>query len=412
MGEAMRRFWIPACLSEELPEAGGDPLHIELLGENFVAFRSEDGSVGLLDEHCCHRGVSLTVGRVEGCGIRCIYHGWLFAADGAVLETPNVPDPRFKDRIKARGYPVIEAGSIIWAYLGPTEKMPPLPDFPWNQAAPSMVLGAVQIIGCNYVQLLEGLIDSSHLTLLHSSALQQLAGSELNFARATSHMKFEAAPRIDGEETEFGLHYAAIRNVDGVAETRVTAFVAPFWQLNPNGDVMVGVVPMSDTKTAFYTIFHDGTREFANEPLRTDQLTAIGATPERLEEFGQTRTGFYTDRRMSRANGFRQDRDMMRKGHFTGMPTLVLEDALMCVSAGELRSRKVEYLTTSDLAIALFYRVLLRSVRQVQDGGDPIGYGVSLANVAGIHASLSPDVAWRTLVPHHRKPGEQMVAAE
>src|SRR5437868_2681183 len=110
MGEVMRRTWMPALLSSEMPERGGDPVHVELLGENFVAFRDGDGNIGLLDEHCCHRGASLAVGRVEKCGIRCIYHGWVFAADGQVLETPNVADPRFKERFKAKSYPVREAG--------------------------------------------------------------------------------------------------------------------------------------------------------------------------------------------------------------------------------------------------------------------------------------------------------------
>src|SRR5712671_6566934 len=127
MGNAMRRFWIPAMLSSELPQSGRDPLHVELLGESFVSFRNEKGEIGLLDEACCHRGASLTVGRVENCGIRCIYHGWLFSPTGTVLETPNVTDPRFKDRVKARAYPVREAGGLIWTYLGDPAQLPPFP---------------------------------------------------------------------------------------------------------------------------------------------------------------------------------------------------------------------------------------------------------------------------------------------
>src|SRR5882757_3386707 len=122
MGKAMRRFWIPALMSSELPVTDRDPVHVELLNESFVAFRDANGQVGLLDELCCHRGASLTVGRVEDCGIRCVYHGWLFAADGTVLETPNVQGPGFKAHVKAKAYPVREAGGLIWTYLGPKEK--------------------------------------------------------------------------------------------------------------------------------------------------------------------------------------------------------------------------------------------------------------------------------------------------
>jgi AcrR family transcriptional regulator len=86
---------------------------VELLGEHFLAFRDSEGRVGLLDQNCCHRGASLLLGRVEGCGLRCIYHGWKFAVDGKVLETPNVPDPKFKDRVRARAYPVRESAGLI-----------------------------------------------------------------------------------------------------------------------------------------------------------------------------------------------------------------------------------------------------------------------------------------------------------
>jgi len=109
MGTAFRRFWLPALLSSELPTPDGDPRRVQLLGEDFVAFRDSDGKVGLLDEYCCHRNASLTLGRVEAGGIRCIYHGWKFAVDGTVLDTPNVADPTFKQRFKARAYPVREA---------------------------------------------------------------------------------------------------------------------------------------------------------------------------------------------------------------------------------------------------------------------------------------------------------------
>src|SRR4051794_9255691 len=118
-GAAVRRYWTPAMLVSELPEPDGDPVRVELLGETFVAFRDSNGKIGFLDEACCHRGASLYLGRVEGCGIRCIYHGWKFAVDGTVMETPNVHDPDFKTRFRARAYPVREAGGLLWVYLGP-----------------------------------------------------------------------------------------------------------------------------------------------------------------------------------------------------------------------------------------------------------------------------------------------------
>src|SRR5437016_4734164 len=118
MGEVFRRFWMPACLSQDLPGPESDPVRVRVLGEDLVAFRDVEGRVGVLDEFCCHRTASLTLGRVEGCGIRCIYHGWKFAVDGTILETPNVEDDRIKTRMKQPAYPTREAGGIVWCYMG------------------------------------------------------------------------------------------------------------------------------------------------------------------------------------------------------------------------------------------------------------------------------------------------------
>ena len=138
MGQVMRRTWLPVMMSSEL--TGDDPVHVELLGENFVAFRDGNGRIGLLDELCCHRGASLTVGRVEQCGIRCLYHGWLYDTDGNILETPNVGDDKFKHRFKAKSYPFREAGALLWAYLGEPENVPDFPDYEFMHASAVLIV--------------------------------------------------------------------------------------------------------------------------------------------------------------------------------------------------------------------------------------------------------------------------------
>jgi phthalate 4,5-dioxygenase oxygenase subunit len=122
MGRMMRRFWLPVCTSAQLPERDSDPLRAGLLGESFVVFRDTAGQVGVLDERCMHRCASLALGRVEQGGIRCLYHGWKFAADGTVLDTPNNRNARFRDRMKAPAYPVREAGGLVWTYIGPKDQ--------------------------------------------------------------------------------------------------------------------------------------------------------------------------------------------------------------------------------------------------------------------------------------------------
>jgi phenylpropionate dioxygenase-like ring-hydroxylating dioxygenase large terminal subunit len=408
MGQAMRHFWMPALLSSELAGPGGDPVHVELLNENLVAFRDSEGKVGLLDEMCCHRGASLTVGHVESCGIRCIYHGWLFAADGTVLETPNVPDSRFKARFKAKAYPVREAGGVVWTYLGDPDKMPAFPDFPALTAPRELVLAAFGIFGCNYVQVLEGLLDSSHLSLLHQSQLRSTNLPDIAFVRKTSHMKFDVAPRIEVEETEFGLHYGAIRQVDGHAETNVTGFISPFFILNPN-DMILVTVPLTDEKTGFYLIAYDGENRYGEEPLASQHLKATGFDQASVEAFGMTRKTFDTMARPQRANSFRQDRAAMRAGHFTGLPSLTPEDLVVAVSGGGIRDRCQEHLSTADAAIARMYRVLLKSARQVREGGKPVAYGQSVAHLRGRRVTLPQDADWRSLVPDH-KPLRSQVA--
>ena len=161
IGALFRRSWIPAFRSDDVP-AGGDPKRVRLLGENFVAYRDRDGLVGLLDESCPHRGASLAIGRAEACGIRCLYHGWLVAPDGRVLETPPEPEEYgFKDRVRARSAPVREAGGIAWAYLGPAEDEPELRTFAFCSMPPANVLIVTARIERHYVHVLEGAIHAS-----------------------------------------------------------------------------------------------------------------------------------------------------------------------------------------------------------------------------------------------------------
>ena len=111
MGEAMRRYWMPALLAEELVESDGPPLRVRLLGEDLVAFRDTTGQIGLLGAHCPHRGASLYFGRNEECGLRCVYHGWKFDVDGQCVDMPNEPaEYEFKQRMRTRAYPVREWG--------------------------------------------------------------------------------------------------------------------------------------------------------------------------------------------------------------------------------------------------------------------------------------------------------------
>ena len=166
VGELFRRFWLPALLPSELPDADSDPLRMRLLGEDLVAFRDSAGRIGLVDEYCPHRRASLWFGRNEEGGLRCVYHGWKFAVDGSCLEQMNEPEP-FCHKIHLTAYPTAELGGIVWTYLGPPERTPPLPKFAWTQAPESHRQVSKVIQECNWLQALEGGLDTSHAPIMH-----------------------------------------------------------------------------------------------------------------------------------------------------------------------------------------------------------------------------------------------------
>jgi phthalate 4,5-dioxygenase len=153
MGETMRRYWIPAFLVREIPEPDSPPVRVRLLGEDLVAFRDSNGRIGLLGEYCPHRRASLFFGRNEECGLRCVYHGWKFAVDGSCVDQMNEPEEnQFKHKVRVTAYPTCELGGLVWAYMGPAEKIPPLPKFAWTEAAETHRHVSKVIQECNWLQ--------------------------------------------------------------------------------------------------------------------------------------------------------------------------------------------------------------------------------------------------------------------
>src|SRR6266498_3017607 len=169
MGEVMRRYWMPALLSSDLPAPDCPPVRVKLLGEELVAFRDTQGRIGLIDEHCPHRLASLFLGRNEENGLRCVYHGWKFDVSGSCVDMPNEPpESRFKEKIQTTAYPTEERGGVIWVYLGPRGTRAAPPELEWTRVPESHRLVSKRIQQCNYLQNVEGEVDSSHVSFLHS----------------------------------------------------------------------------------------------------------------------------------------------------------------------------------------------------------------------------------------------------
>src|SRR5512141_3289132 len=152
MGNLLRRYWIPALLAEELPEPDCPPVRVKLLSERLVAFRDSQGRLGLIDEFCAHRGVSLWFGRNEHNGLRCPYHGWKYDHTGQCIEVPSEPsESGFCQKIKLKSYPLIERGGVLWTYMGPPEKQPPLPEYEFATVPAAQTYTSKRWQECNWL---------------------------------------------------------------------------------------------------------------------------------------------------------------------------------------------------------------------------------------------------------------------
>src|ERR1051326_7645258 len=232
MGNVMRRFWMPALFSSELPGADGDPVRVRLLGEDLIAFRDTNRTVGLIQNHCPHRGASLFFGRNEESGLRCVYHGWKFSTDGTCVDMPNEPaESDFKHKVKARAYPTQERNGIVWAYMGPRQTPPPLPSLEGNM----LPEGEWQVTAiqreCNWFQGLEGDIDTSHFSFLQPGSMDVSTQQPGSFSY---YMLADRAPRYSVVDTDFGTMYGAFRDTeDGRRYWGVATFLSPFCTMPP-----------------------------------------------------------------------------------------------------------------------------------------------------------------------------------
>src|SRR5574341_1332070 len=216
-GELLREYWLPAFLPREV-EADGVPLRVRLLGEDLIAFRASDGQIGIVAENCPHRGASMFFGRNEEHGLRCVYHGWKFDASGACVDMPNEPpESNFKHKVRIGAYPCIEKNGVVWVYMGPREDPPPLPALPWLTLPEDQRYLSMRVQDCNWAQAVEGGIDSSHISFLHSaldesgqrvSRVGPRAGRALLPAFTTS----DSAPRFEVLDTPYGVLIGARRD--------------------------------------------------------------------------------------------------------------------------------------------------------------------------------------------------------
>ncbi len=354
MGGLFRRYWIPAVLSEEIPEPDCPPVQVRLLGEELVAFRDSQGRVGLLDEHCSHRGTSLFYGRNEECGLRCIYHGWKYDVEGSVLETPaEPPGSDFRKKIHHKAYPCKEVAGIVFAYMGPKEVMPLFPNYEWAAMPQDHVYVTKVLLDCNYLQGLEGDCDSSHLSYLHRSFKAGAVGFESEGYAA------DGAPRLEAAETDYGIRMISLRK-SGVDTNlfRVTNFVMPCQGFIPGGIDGMTVhywVPINDTQLWKYYIICK-----RNKPLCQEERT-LGNDVD--QDYKKVR---------NLHNHYGQDREAQKTRTFAGVgSSFFVHDACATETMGPIYDRSKEHLNASDETVIAIRKFLFKAVKSFQAGEEP-----------------------------------------
>jgi phthalate 4,5-dioxygenase len=375
MGEMMRQYWIPAAMSSEL-ERDGAPTRLMLLGERLIAFRDSSGRVGIMDHRCPHRCASLFLGRNEEGGIRCVYHGWKFDAAGNCVDMPNTPPHQdYKEKVKAKAYKVAERNGLVWVYMGDRAKAPPLPGI----EASLLPEGDLQIVfaqrECNWLQALEGDIDTSHFGFLHAGSVAPDDVPADNLIRYTVTNR---APEYHVTDTDWGTMYAAYRPAEANRTYwRFANFLFPFWTQTPQGAFdrvnSRAWVPMDDTHTMFVSL------TWKNLPASRAGLSHTRNLPgsKLTMDFVPNTTDWHGRWRLAgnQGNDWLIGREAQKSGGiYTGIVGIQAQDQAITESMGPVIDHGFEHLGPSDKMITRTRQRLLRAARALRkDGTVPPG---------------------------------------
>jgi phthalate 4,5-dioxygenase oxygenase subunit len=383
MGDLFRQYWIPALLAEELPEDGCPPVRVKLLSERMIAVRDSEGRYGLLDEFCAHRGASLWFGNNEVGGLRCAYHGWKYDVTGACLEVPSEPEnSSFCRKVRLTAYPLVKIGDVLWTYMGDPANKPPMPEFEWCQVPAEQTYTSKRWQESNWLQALEGGIDSSHVSWLHNAGLKNdplFKGSKGN-----EYNLNDMRPFFEVVDTEGGLFVGVRRNAEeGSYYWRITPWVMPaFTLVPPRGDHPVHGhfwVPIDDENCWVFTFDYLPTRA-----LTADELQAMkdGHGVHNEYEPGTYRPLANKD------NDYLIDRAAQRRGEtFSGVKGIAIQDASLQESMGPIVDRSKERLVSADSGIIKARRKLLTSALALREEGtvppgvDPAHHRVRSASI-------------------------------
>jgi phenylpropionate dioxygenase-like ring-hydroxylating dioxygenase large terminal subunit len=371
-GKLMRCYWQPAALVDEL--SGNRPVKaLRLLGEDLVLFRDDQGRYGLIARSCPHRGTDLAYGRLEGGGLRCAFHGWLFDVSGQCLETPAEPEgSRMCANIRQKAYPVVEKSGILFAYMGEGEP-PALPHFDCFTAPSTHTFAFKGMIDCNWLQSLEVGIDPAHTSFLHrffhdeepekgygKLFRDRSIDSDMPMTRI---MREFPRPQIEIEQTEYGMRVFTLRRIsDANIHVRVTNLMFPHAFIIPMSSEMTITqwhVPIDDRKHYWYAIFTSFGAPVDKAEMRRQRLE-LYELPDYIP-------------RKNKSNDYGFDPHEQEHETFTGMGADInVHDQWACESMGAIQDRTHEHLGQSDKAISAYRRILRGAIEQAGNGGKPL----------------------------------------
>jgi nitrite reductase/ring-hydroxylating ferredoxin subunit len=389
MGEYFRRFWLPVALASELAINDGPPVRVKVLNEDLIAFRDTDGRVGLIDAYCPHRGAPLFFGRNEEAGLRCVYHGWKFDVEGVCTDLPSAPEGEtYRDKIHIISYPCVDAGGLIWAYMGPREKQPPFPHFEWTLVPEENRYVQKFRLECNYLQAMEGDFDPSHARFLHSTLEDVHIPNPLNpgqsqrtnpingeriadedpFPRAVGNRRVVSRGGTQLEDTDSGVIAVTTMPADNgqvQANLQITLMMPIFCTAGiggPNTHYGNLRVPIDNESLMFYRL------RWSYEPIPQAELDEYKRGgyyyPEIIPGTFQTEANVHND--------YQIDRDKQRNQNYTGIRTFPLQDiAMMENQWGPVAKRWNEHLTSMDYQIIHIRQKLLKAARNLEQGIEP-----------------------------------------
>ena len=404
MGELLRRYWTPACLTAEIPEPGGAPARVRLLGENLVAFRDTTGRIGLVQENCPHRGASLYYGRNEDAVLRCVYHGWAYDTEGRCVDMPSEPAP-FCEKVRMRAYPVHESGGIVWAYLGPRETMTPFRDFGTDGLGGAEVMATKQhsapATGCRRWKATSTPRTSPTCT-----------NGTASTTSPTTAPTSPATPPTPCPGNSGGTTAPPASNSTTPGTATATPASAPPPTATPTSaspptrcryHTMVASIPFSLGQGMFIPIDDDNCWRYFTAPRTWRNPRNLGgANLFSIAPFStpvSTATDGIVPRRYTAENDYLIDRDVQRTSTFSGVADFVSQDLMVTELMGPIYDRTQEQLGSTDKAISRMRHLLISAAKGLAEGKEPpaVGAGMDFASIRGAEKILEPGEDWRDL---------------